>query len=90
MPAALLATGIASAQGQQDFSAVQIKTHAVVGNVHYLEGAGGNVGLLVGDDGVLMIDDQFAPLSEKLAAVIATRFGCDSPALISASVNAAV
>ena len=39
----------------------------VAGNVHYLEGQGGNVGLLVGDDGVLMIDDQFAPLSEKLA-----------------------
>jgi glyoxylase-like metal-dependent hydrolase (beta-lactamase superfamily II) len=70
LPAALLATGIAAAQGQQDFSTVQIKTHAVVGNVHYLEGAGGNVGLLVGDDGVLMIDDQFAPLSEKLAAAI--------------------
>jgi glyoxylase-like metal-dependent hydrolase (beta-lactamase superfamily II) len=58
--------------GQQDFSQVQVKVHAVAGSVHYLEGAGGNVGLLVGDDGVLMIDDQFAPLSEKLVAAIRT------------------
>ena len=49
---------------------MQIKTHQVAGNVYYLEGQGGNVGLLVGDDGVLMIDDQFAPLSEKLQAAI--------------------
>jgi len=71
LPVALLAVGAALAQGQQqDFSAVQIKTHEVSGNVYYLEGQGGNVGLLVGDDGVLMIDDQFAPLSEKLLAAI--------------------
>jgi glyoxylase-like metal-dependent hydrolase (beta-lactamase superfamily II) len=70
LPAALFVAGAVSAQGQQDFSAVEIKTHKVAGNVQYLEGAGGNVGLLVGDDGVLMIDDQFAPLSEKLQAAI--------------------
>jgi glyoxylase-like metal-dependent hydrolase (beta-lactamase superfamily II) len=71
MPVALLAVGAAFAQGQQqDFSAVQIKTHQVAGNLYYLEGQGGNVGVLVGDDGVLMIDDQFAPLSEKLLAAI--------------------
>ena len=71
VPFVLLAAGVAGAQGQQpDFSTVQIKTHRVAGNVYYLEGQGGNVGLLVGDDGVLMIDDQFAPLSEKLLAAI--------------------
>jgi cyclase len=71
LPVMLLAAGPAAAQGQQqDFSAVEIKTHQVAGNVYYLEGQGGNVGLLVGDDGVLMIDDQFAPLSEKLLAAI--------------------
>ena len=71
-PIAVLAAlaAAASAQAQQDFSAVQIKTHAVAANVHYLEGQCGNVGLLIGDDGVLMIDDQFAPLSEKLTAAI--------------------
>ncbi len=71
VPVALCAASGALAQGQQqDFSAVQIKTHQVAGNIYYLEGQGGNVGLLVGDDGVLMIDDQFAPLSEKLLAAI--------------------
>jgi cyclase len=71
LPVLLLAAQSAAAQGpQQDFSAVQIKTHRVAGNVYYLEGQGGNVGLLVGDDGVLLIDDQFAPLSEKLLAAI--------------------
>jgi glyoxylase-like metal-dependent hydrolase (beta-lactamase superfamily II) len=70
LPLALLAASPLAAQGQQDFSAVQIKTHQVAGNVYYLEGQGGNVGLLVGDDGVLMIDDQFAPLSDKLLAAI--------------------
>jgi len=71
LPVALFAVGSAFAQGQQqDFSAVQIKTHPVSGNFYYLEGQGGNVGVLIGDDGVLMIDDQFAPLSEKLQAAI--------------------
>lgn len=72
LPIAVLPGATAFAQGQQDFSQVQIKVHAVTANVHYLEGQGGNVGLLVGDDGVLMIDDQFAPLSEKLTAAIRT------------------
>jgi cyclase len=70
LPVTVFAAAAVSAQGQQDFSAVEIKTHTVAGNVRYLEGAGGNVGLLVGDDGVLMIDDQFAPLSDKLMAAI--------------------
>jgi glyoxylase-like metal-dependent hydrolase (beta-lactamase superfamily II) len=70
LPLAVLAASAAFAQGQQDFSAVQIKTHQLAGNLHYLEGQGGNVGVLIGDDGVLMIDDQFAPLSEKLTAAI--------------------
>jgi glyoxylase-like metal-dependent hydrolase (beta-lactamase superfamily II) len=71
LPVAVLAAGAAWSQGQQqDFSAVQIKTHQVTSNLYYLEGQGGNVGVLIGDDGVLMIDDQFAPLSEKLTAAI--------------------
>ena len=71
-PLALLAAHSALAQGQPDFSAVQIKVHQVAGNFYYLEGQGGNVGVLVGDDGVLMIDDQFAPLTEKLVAAVKT------------------
>ena len=67
----LLAAPAVFAQGQ-DFSQVQIKVHKVAGNFHYLEGQGGNVGVLVGDDGLVMIDDQFAPLSEKLVAAMRT------------------
>ncbi len=68
----LLAAQAALAQQQEDFSAVQITVHKVAGNFYYLEGRGGNVGVLVGDDGVLMIDDQFAPLTDKLVAAIRT------------------
>lgn len=55
---------------QRDFAAVEIKTHHVAGTFYYLEGEGGNIGLSVGDDGIVMIDDQFAPLSEKILAAI--------------------
>jgi glyoxylase-like metal-dependent hydrolase (beta-lactamase superfamily II) len=73
LPTAVLTAPAFMAQGQQqDFSKVEIKVHQVATNLHYLEGSGGNVGVLVGDDGVLMIDDQFAPLSEKLMAAIRT------------------
>jgi len=56
---------------QQDFTKVEIKTTQVADNVYMLQGAGGNIGVSVGDDGVFIIDDQFAPLSEKILAAIA-------------------
>lgn len=55
---------------ERDFSAVEIIPHHVAGSVYYLEGAGGNIGLSVGEDGVVMIDDQFAPLTDKIVAAI--------------------
>jgi glyoxylase-like metal-dependent hydrolase (beta-lactamase superfamily II) len=54
----------------EDFSAVEITAHQVAGNLYYLEGRGGNIGLSVGPDGIIMIDDQFAPLTEKIVAAI--------------------
>ena len=59
-----------SVQAQRDFSDVEIITHHVAGNVYYLEGAGGNIGVSVGEDGVVMIDDQFAPLTDRIVAAI--------------------
>ena len=53
-----------------DFSKVQIKTTKISDNFYTLEGQGGTVGVLVGPDGVFMVDCQFAPLSDKLAAAI--------------------
>ena len=67
---ALLLAGGASAQ--RDFSAVEIRVHPVAGPVHYLEGAGGNIGVIAGDDGVFLIDDQFAPLTDKIVAAVRT------------------
>ncbi len=59
----------ASAQGR-DFSDVVIRAHHVAGSVYCLEGAGGNIGLSIGEDGVVMIDDQFAPLTDRIVAAI--------------------
>jgi cyclase len=57
-------------QGAPDFSKVQIKTNKVSDNFYTLDGQGGTIGVLTGPDGVLMVDAQFAPLSEKIAAAI--------------------
>jgi cyclase len=53
-----------------NFDAVQIKTIKVAQNIYMLEGQGGNIGVSVGDDGVLLIDDQFAPLTPKVLDAI--------------------
>ena len=59
-----------SAAVAQDFDEVQINVHPVAGQVYYIEGHGGNIGLFVGDDGVFLVDDQFAPLTDKIVAAI--------------------
>ena len=56
---------------QQDFSKVEVKSAPVAGNVHMLTGEGGNIGVSVGPDGVLIVDDQFAPLAPKIKAALA-------------------
>jgi len=66
--AAVLA--LASAHAQQDFSKVEIKTVHVAKNIYMLQGAGGNIGVSVGPDGILIVDDQFAPLAEKIEAAL--------------------
>ncbi|MBT8487910.1 MAG: MBL fold metallo-hydrolase, partial [Gemmatimonadetes bacterium] len=50
---------------------VQIRTQQVADGVYMLMGQGGNIGVSVGDDGVFIIDDQFAPLTDKILAAIA-------------------
>jgi cyclase len=62
---------LAPAVAQQDFSKVEIKTTPVSKNVYMLEGAGGNIGVSVGADGILIVDDQFAPLADKISAALA-------------------
>ena len=58
------------AQGQQDFSAVQIKTTKLAPNFYALEGSGGTMGALVGADGVFVVDSQYAQLTDRLVAAI--------------------
>ena len=67
----MLAVCLLSAHAQQtDFSKVEIKATKVAGNVYMLEGAGGNIGVSVGNDGILIVDDQFAPLADKIRAAL--------------------
>jgi glyoxylase-like metal-dependent hydrolase (beta-lactamase superfamily II) len=61
----------ADAAQQQDFSKVEVKTTDLGRNTYMLEGAGGNVTVAVGTDGVIMVDAQFAPMHDKLKAAIA-------------------
>ena len=65
----LLACGLAAAQ-DEDFSKVQMKVTKVSGTVYMLEGAGGNIGASIGDDGIVIVDDQYAPLAEKIQAAL--------------------
>ena len=60
-----------SAQAQMDFSQVQVQTTEVAEDLYMLVGAGGNLSLSVGDDGAFLVDDQYAPMSDKILAAIA-------------------
>lgn len=68
----LLALALPVAGQERDFSKVEIKVTKVAGTVYMLEGAGGNIGVSVGDDGVLIVDDQYAPLAPKIQAALKT------------------
>jgi len=66
----VLFAALAYAQGAPDFSKVEIKANRVTDKFYTLDGQGGTIGVLFGPDGVFMVDTQFAPLSEKIAAAI--------------------
>lgn len=68
--AALSLATDALAQGQVDYSKVEIKTDKIAPNFYVLNGQGGAIGVLTGPDGVLMVDSQFAPLTDKIVAAI--------------------
>ena len=59
-----------TASGQQDFSKVEVKATKVAGSVYMLSGAGGNIGVSVGEDGIVIVDDQYAPLAPKIEAAL--------------------
>jgi cyclase len=66
------------ANGQDRFANVTIETIPVAGNISMLVGQGGNIGVSAGSDGILIIDDQFAPLAGRIKAAIA-ELGSDTP-----------
>jgi len=54
----------------QQISANPNQGHQVAAQVYMLEGSGGNIGVSVGDDGIVIVDDQFAPLAPKIKAAL--------------------
>ena len=70
-----------SAGAQRDFSQVQIEPIEVADGIYMLQGRGGNIGLSIGEDGALIIDDQFAPLAARIQAVI-RKLGGSAPVFI--------
>lgn len=58
-------------QAQQDFSKVEVKAENLAPGISVLFGAGGNIGVSHGEDGTVLIDDQFAPLTPKIQAAVA-------------------
>ena len=68
--AAVVALAASPALAQQDFSKVEVKAEKVAEGLYMLTGSGGNIGLSVGKSGTYVIDDQYAPLTEKILAAI--------------------
>jgi cyclase len=77
--AAMLASWSAAAQQEPDWSKVQIKVTKVSGNIYMLEGEGGNIAASVGEDGIVIVDDQFAPLADKVQAALKNLGITDKP-----------
>ena len=77
--AILLVLGCVARAQEQDFSKVEIKTTQLADGLYLLQGAGGNMTAAVGADGVLLVDDEFAPLAEKIRAALKGLGGSDRP-----------
>ena len=75
LPLALALLAAPAAAQQQDFSKVEVKVERIAPGVAVLFGSGGNIGLSYGEDGNVIVDDQFAPLTDKIAAAVATLDG---------------
>ena len=67
---ALILFALSPLSAQPNLDNVQVKAEKVADGIYMLLGAGGNIGVSVGEDGVFMIDDQYAPLTEKIQAAV--------------------
>lgn len=70
--AVLVVASSSPGRAQDDFSKVEIKTESLGSGLAMLTGAGGNLGVSFGADGVFLIDDQYAPLTDKIRAAVKT------------------
>jgi cyclase len=77
--AALLIVPVALRAQDEDFSKVKMKVTKVSGNIYMLEGAGGNIAASVGEDGIVIVDDEFAPLADKIQAALKNLAITDKP-----------
>src|SRR5579872_4054100 len=77
--AVLVFAGLSYAGQQQDFSKVEIKVTRVSGNIYMLEGDGGNIAASVGEDGIVIVDDQYAPLADKIQTALKNLKITDKP-----------
>ena len=68
----ILVMAALAGNAQNNFDTVRIRPLQVANQIYLLAGAGGNIGVMTGKDGTLMIDDQFAPLSNKINGAIKT------------------
>ncbi|MCI5106598.1 MAG: MBL fold metallo-hydrolase [Pseudomonadales bacterium] len=66
---------------QDQFANVSIETVPVAGNISMLLGQGGNIGVSAGEDGILIVDDQYAPLADRIRAALA-ELGSDVPRFV--------
>lgn len=79
LPALLLSALTTTAVNADDrFAKVEMQTQHLAGSVHMMIGSGGNIGVSAGEDGILIVDDQYAPLAEKISAALST-LGDGSP-----------
>ena len=69
----------AAREQEPDFSKVEIKVTKVSGNIYMLEGEGGNIAASVGVDGIVIVDDQFAPLADKIQSALKNLKITDKP-----------
>jgi glyoxylase-like metal-dependent hydrolase (beta-lactamase superfamily II) len=77
--ALLLIPCMALAQQTPDFTKVEIKVSKVSGNIYLLQGAGGNIAASLGDDGILIVDTEYAPLADKIQAALKGIGATDKP-----------
>jgi glyoxylase-like metal-dependent hydrolase (beta-lactamase superfamily II) len=71
LAAALGLLALPAVSQDRDWSKVEVKSSKLAEGLYMLEGAGGNIGVSAGEDGVFLVDDQYAPLTPKIKAAVA-------------------